>query len=84
MTDTHVPSVSDFSDIYPAEALDAQSKRWNNLLSTFESQYNTKADFVSRSPGRVNIIGEVCDLQFSALARLPRCSQLYPNICPSH
>ena len=59
MTDTHVPSVSDFSDIYPAEALDVQSKRWNNLLSTFESQYNTKADFVSRSPGRVNIIGEV-------------------------
>jgi len=59
MTDTHVPSVSNFPDIYPAEALDAQSKRWNNLLSTFESRYNAKADFVSRSPGRVNIIGEV-------------------------
>lgn len=55
----HVPAVEEFEDIYPGDAKEHQAKRWNRLLSTFEKQYGEKADFVSRSPGRVNIIGEV-------------------------
>jgi len=54
-----VPSVDAFGDIYPQDAQEAQTKRWNNLLSSFEKNYSDKADFMSRSPGRVNIIGEV-------------------------
>lgn len=54
-----VPTIAEFKDIYPEDAVVAQTKRWNNLLSTFEKRFNGKADFVSRSPGRVNIIGEV-------------------------
>ena len=58
-----VPSTSDFKDIYPEEALESNRKRWHNLLSQFEKEYGRKADFVARSPGRVNIIGEVNLLQ---------------------
>jgi len=54
-----VPSVDNFEDIYPADAQEAQTTRWNNLLSSFEQNFGEKADFVARSPGRVNIIGEV-------------------------
>ena len=82
MTDKHVPSVSNFPDIYPAEALEAQSKRWNNLLSTFEAEYNTKADFVPRSPGRVNIIGEVREC-CSSLAPYWLHGQVCISICTS-
>lgn len=54
-----VPTTSVFDQVYPKDAVDAQRKRWNNLLSAFETEYGRKADFVSRSPGRVNIVGEV-------------------------
>lgn len=58
----NVPTTTKFEDIYPEDALDKQKKRWNNLLSKFDKQFNHKAGYVSRSPGRVNIIGEVCHL----------------------
>lgn len=54
-----VPYKTSLADIYPEDALEAQTTRWNNLLSTFKTTYGKSADFVSRSPGRVNIIGEV-------------------------
>lgn len=54
-----VPTKTSLADIYPEDALQAQTTRWNNLLSTFKDTYGKSADFVSRSPGRVNIIGEV-------------------------
>ena len=57
MTD-HVPVTSNLEDIYPAEALETQRTRWNALLSAFKTQYGRSADFVSRSPGRVNLLGE--------------------------
>jgi hypothetical protein len=54
-----VPTKTSLADIYPEDALQAQTTRWNSLLSTFKDTYGKSADFVSRSPGRVNIIGEV-------------------------
>jgi galactokinase len=57
-----VPTKTSLADIYPEDALQAQTTRWNNLLSTFKDKYGKSADFVSRSPGRVNIIGEVSEL----------------------
>ena len=54
-----VPTKTSLADIYPEDALQSQTKRWNSLLSTFKDTYGKSADFVSRSPGRVNIIGEV-------------------------
>jgi len=38
-----------------------QTKRWEQLLSAFQSTYGHPASFVARSPGRVNIIGEHID-----------------------
>jgi len=59
MSKMEVPTIAEFKDIYPDDAISTQTKRWNNLLSKFEHEFGHKADFVSRSPGRVNIIGEV-------------------------
>ena len=56
-----VPEARSLGDIYTPDALPAQTKRWNELLSKFESTYGHPAEFVSRSPGRVNIIGEHID-----------------------
>lgn len=54
-----VPTASSLKDIYPEDAIPVQQKRWENLLTTFKAKYGRPAEFVSRSPGRVNIIGEV-------------------------
>jgi galactokinase len=35
--------------------------RWKGLISSFSKTYGHKPDFVARSPGRVNIIGEHID-----------------------
>lgn len=59
MADRVIPVVSSIEDVYPVDAISSQRERWNNLLSAFQKQYGRKANFVSRSPGRVNIIGEV-------------------------
>lgn len=56
-----VPRASSLSDIYTQDALLSQGKRWDHLVSKFTSTYGHTPEFVSRSPGRVNIIGEHID-----------------------
>ncbi|KAI0193172.1 galactokinase [Astrocystis sublimbata] len=56
-----VPSVAALHDIYTEQALGDQGVRWNGLLEKFQSRYGSPAQFVARSPGRVNIIGEHID-----------------------
>ncbi|KAI1083119.1 galactokinase [Whalleya microplaca] len=64
-----VPTVTALQDIYTQQALDDQTVRWNNLLEKFQATYGVPAQFVSRSPGRVNIIGEHID--YSLYSVLP-------------
>ncbi|KAK4249199.1 ribosomal protein S5 domain 2-type protein [Corynascus novoguineensis] len=56
-----VPIAHSLSDIYTPDALPSETKRWNKLVAQFETQYGHEPEFVSRSPGRVNIIGEHID-----------------------
>ncbi|CAK1360407.1 unnamed protein product [Cercospora beticola] len=56
-----VPETKSLAEIYPEDALKKQTTRWNALLKQFRETYNKSPDFVSRSPGRVNIIGEHID-----------------------
>ena len=56
-----VPTKTSLADIYPEDAIESQTKRWNELITTFKETYGKLPDFVSRSPGRVNIIGEHID-----------------------
>ncbi|KAL2177025.1 ribosomal protein S5 domain 2-type protein [Thermothelomyces heterothallicus CBS 202.75] len=56
-----VPIAHSLGDIYTSDALPSQTKRWNKLVSQFEAKYGHGPEFVSRSPGRVNIIGEHID-----------------------
>ncbi|KAK4227168.1 ribosomal protein S5 domain 2-type protein [Podospora fimiseda] len=57
----HVPIAASLADIYTPDVLDAQTKRWNSLLQEFKATYSYDTEFVARSPGRVNIIGEHID-----------------------
>ncbi|CUS15608.1 unnamed protein product [Tuber aestivum] len=56
-----VPEVLTIEEIYPPEFGAAQKQRWDHLLAMFEERYGVPADYVARSPGRVNIIGEHID-----------------------
>ena len=56
-----VPTVTALQDIYTAEAVPEERARWERLLEKFQATYGGPAEFVSRSPGRVNIIGEHID-----------------------
>ena len=56
-----VPTATSLRDIYPEEALPVETKRWESLLTKFKELYGKRPDFVARSPGRVNIIGEHID-----------------------
>ncbi|KAM7201992.1 Galactokinase [Rhypophila sp. PSN 637] len=64
-----VPIARSLEDIYTSDALPSQTKRWDALLSKFQSIYGQAPDFVARSPGRVNIIGEHID--YSLYSVLP-------------
>ena len=60
MDDT-VPSALSINTIYPEDTIPAQTVRWTKLLNKFQDCYQRPAEFVARSPGRVNIIGEHID-----------------------
>ena len=64
-----VPTVTALQDIYTAEAVPEERERWGRLLEKFQATYGGPAEFVSRSPGRVNIIGEHID--YSLYSVLP-------------
>ncbi|KAK6064523.1 galactokinase [Seiridium cupressi] len=64
-----VPEVTALQEIYTEQSLLDQGVRWNKLLEKFQSLYARPADFVARSPGRVNIIGEHID--YSLYSVLP-------------
>jgi len=55
----NVPTATSLKDIYPEDAVEAQVGRWERLLHRFKEEYGEPPGFVARSPGRVNLIGEV-------------------------
>ena len=60
--DEPVPVLDSLDSLYPVEALKTQMQRWDHLFSHFAEIYDgAKPQFVARSPGRVNIIGEHID-----------------------
>ncbi|KAI9786618.1 MAG: galactokinase [Geoglossum umbratile] len=58
---SHVPTATTLSEIYTGDVIHGQERRWERLLAKFHEIYQRPAGFVSRSPGRVNIIGEHID-----------------------
>ncbi|RDL42148.1 putative galactokinase protein [Venustampulla echinocandica] len=64
-----VPLAKSLNDIYTDDALPGQTKRWQHLVEQFKTNYGHSPQFVSRSPGRVNIIGEHID--YSLYSVLP-------------
>lgn len=62
-----VPQTESIAEVYATDDASLQSvdsehqQRWSALISQFNKQYHHRPDFVARSPGRVNIIGEHID-----------------------
>ena len=61
-------TIKDLSQIYPNE-LKVQQTRYEQLILKFQQEYGHKPDFICRSPGRVNLIGEHVD--YSGYSVLP-------------
>ncbi|KAI9771639.1 MAG: galactokinase [Geoglossum simile] len=57
----HVPTATTLGEVYAGDVVSDQAERWRHLLDRFREVYQRPANFVSRSPGRVNIIGEHID-----------------------
>ncbi|CDS11038.1 hypothetical protein LRAMOSA03302 [Lichtheimia ramosa] len=60
-SNARVPTYDSLDKIYATSALGKQGVRYNNLIQKFTELYGRKPDFVARSPGRVNLIGEHID-----------------------
>lgn len=62
-----VPQTESIAEVYATDdasvntAAPEHQKRFANLVSHFNKEYSHRPDFVARSPGRVNIIGEHID-----------------------
>ncbi|PLB33690.1 galactokinase galE [Aspergillus candidus] len=62
-----VPQTESIAEVYATDDASATSAapehvaRFNGLVSQFTKEYSHRPDFVARSPGRVNIIGEHID-----------------------
>lgn len=62
-----VPQTDSIAAVYATDDASVNSvapehqQRWASLVTQFNKQYNHRPDFVARSPGRVNIIGEHID-----------------------
>lgn len=58
---SEVPRATALIELYGDEEVEAQRARWKHLIVKFKDVYGREPEFVSRSPGRVNIIGEHID-----------------------
>lgn len=61
-----VPQLDSIEEVYAESSSSLNiapehKSRWKGLISSFSETYGHKPDFVARSPGRVNIIGEHVD-----------------------
>ncbi|KAJ5239774.1 hypothetical protein N7468_004393 [Penicillium chermesinum] len=62
-----VPQTESIAEVYATDdasvntAAAEHQQRFTNLVSQFNKEYSHRPDFVARSPGRVNIIGEHID-----------------------
>ena len=60
-----VPQLTSLNEVYAGSdsqyADPEHVQRFQNLVSSFTERYHQRPDFVARSPGRVNIIGEHID-----------------------
>ncbi|KAF9579855.1 galactokinase, partial [Lunasporangiospora selenospora] len=61
MTPSTIPLIHDISVLYSGHKIACARTRWADLLAQFECLYGRRPDYIARSPGRVNLIGEHID-----------------------
>lgn len=78
-----VPVVKDVDHVYPEEDVNAQKQRFTHLLDRFSSLYGKKPQFMARSPGRVNIIGEHVDYSLYEVLPMAIIADVLVAVSPS-
>jgi len=61
MASSTIPVIEDISILYSQHKIASARVRWINLSARFKDLYGRAPDFIARSPGRVNLIGEHID-----------------------
>ncbi|KAF9406837.1 galactokinase [Podila epigama] len=56
-----IPVISDISVLYSEPKMTSARTRWAELSTEFERRFGRVPEFIARSPGRVNLIGEHID-----------------------
>ncbi|KAG0343334.1 galactokinase [Podila humilis] len=56
-----IPEITDIDILYSPPKLASALNRWTQLSVAFEQLYGRVPEFIARSPGRVNLIGEHID-----------------------
>ncbi|KAI8074688.1 galactokinase [Gongronella butleri] len=64
-----VPTTDSLDTIYASASLLHQGQRYDALIAQFKTLYGRAPEFIARSPGRVNLIGEHVD--YSGFGVLP-------------
>lgn len=59
--DLPIPQFKDLADVYPANTVLREGKRWDDLTQQFKCAYGEAPSHIVRAPGRVNILGEHVD-----------------------
>ncbi|KAI1320907.1 galactokinase [Mortierella claussenii] len=61
MASSTIPLIDDISILYSEPKIASARARWADVASQFQQRYGRVPDFIARSPGRVNLIGEHID-----------------------
>ncbi|KAL8938135.1 MAG: hypothetical protein Q9211_003345 [Gyalolechia sp. 1 TL-2023] len=78
-----IPVVNSIDGLYPDANVPSQKERWQALLDHFEEKYGRKAAFVTRSPGRVNLIGEHVDYSLYEVLPMAIAADVLIAVAPS-
>jgi hypothetical protein len=59
VADEHVPVFDSLENVYSDNIITYQRERYNTIKSLFTAKFKVEPEFYVRSPGRVNIIGNL-------------------------
>lgn len=77
-----VPMIEDLKDLYPQDALKSQKARFEHLKIRFSELHGRLLLFVTRSPGRVNLIGEHIDYSLYKVLPIAITADVFIAIFP--
>ncbi|MCJ1276704.1 galactokinase [Puttea exsequens] len=76
-----VPVINDIKLLYPPDAVPVQEERFERLIAEFSRLYGRKPSCITRSPGRVNLIGEHIDYSLYEVLPMAIAADVLIAVC---